>query len=175
VAISLIQNFTRLGAQVNLRYARDLHVNDFGENNLVILGSSRSNPWTSIFTDKTNFRFIENPGDHKFEFVNDNPAPGEQPRYAPDSTHNDRHINYVDVAMLPNLTGSGYVLLFTGSDAQSNEAAVHFVLDGASSEELKRLDHKKNPTSYELFLRGTHISGEAEDHFQIVAARFPGN
>jgi hypothetical protein len=175
VAVSLIQSLTRLGAPTNLRYARDLHVNDFGENNLVILGSSRSNPWTSIFTDKTNFRFVENPSNHEFEFVNINPAPGEQPRYVPDYTRGDRYVNYVDVAMLPNLRGSGYVLLFTGSDAQSNEAAVRFVLDGPSSEELRLLENKKSPGSYELFLSGTHISGEAEDHFNIVAIRFPAN
>jgi hypothetical protein len=172
IAWSLMEELSALKADVSMRYSRDLHVKDLGEGNLVIIGSQRANPWASLFSGKTNFRFVENPKDHSFYFENVAPHPGESRQYMIDFAHHDRMVTYVDIALVPNLTDSGYALLINGADQAATEAAAKFILSAnGNSDQLKTLFGKKMPQKYEIFLRGTHILGESEDSFEPIAIR----
>ena len=105
---------TRLGTKTYVRYARYMHVRDFQQGNFVVVGSRRANPWTSLFERNLNFYLEEDPATHTFHFRNRNPRPGEPQTYEPRSEGGGVHISYVDIAILPNMAGTGTVLLFDG-------------------------------------------------------------
>jgi hypothetical protein len=174
IGANLIEHLSRVGANADLRYSRDLHVQDLGDGNAIIIGSRRANPWASLFTEQTNFQFIENENDHNFYFTNAKPDAGEESRYIPDYSRKDRVVSYVDIALTHNLTHSGYILLINGSDVQATEAAARLMLGGSLPTQVKTLFDRRELGSYEIFLRGTHINGEAEDKFEIVAIRPEG-
>lgn len=68
IAVDFIRAFGSLGIPASLRYARDLHVSDFGEGNIILIGSRTSNPWVSLFTEKMNFQFVQDPSDRSYYF-----------------------------------------------------------------------------------------------------------
>jgi hypothetical protein len=169
-AVNLNDRLSRAGAVVKVRYARDLHVNDM-DGDIILLGSRRSNPWATLFTEKINFRLLPEPNSHEFSFVNAHPMPGEQARFVPDYQHYDRVVTYADIALVPNLNNDGLVLLISGSDVEGTEAAVRFMFEDNWPPQLQALFARKDLKSYEVFLRGTHITNEAPDHFDVVAVR----
>jgi hypothetical protein len=117
------------GLDAKVRYARDIRTRDLGEGNAIIIGSQRSNPWTTLFSDQLNFRFLQDATLSSFR--NLHPLPGKQAHYVPYVLQNGKYSSYVDIALCPNLTHSGYVLLVIGLDMQGNEAVVRFLLHDA--------------------------------------------
>lgn len=80
-------------------------------------------------------------------------------------------ISYVDVALTPNISRNGYILLIDGGDVEANEAAARYLLNGPLGSRVSELLTRKNSNYFEIFLRGRHISGEADDSFEVVAIR----
>jgi len=170
IAFDFVEALDRAGARGTVRYARDLHMRDLDEGSAILIGSRNSDPWVSRFTDRSNFRFVQdNEGSY---FENLAPQPGELPRY--NVTYADQGhdaVSYVDIAFMQNTSQSGYILLIVGSDTESNEAAADFLLHGRLSPEITSLLARKDLHSFELFLRGKHMAGEANDSLELVALR----
>ena len=161
----------RVGVHSVIRYARDLHVQDLSQENSILVGGNGSNVWTFLFADKMNFHFIEL-NDHVHYFENERPQPGELPRYpVVYPTEGKVSVGYVDVALAPNPTRSGYILLINGSDSQVSEAATRFLLHGHLPQEIESVLNRKDLRYFELFLRGKHVGNEAEDSVDLVAVR----
>jgi hypothetical protein len=165
IAVDVLEALKRAGVPASIRYARDLHVHDFSEGNSILIGGPNSDPWVSLFTDKTNFRHVDNAADGTDYFENLQPAAGEQPRYL------NQSLGYVDVFWTQNPSQSGYVLVINGADLQANEAAARFLLHGRMPAEIAAVFNRKDLRSFELFLRGTHMAGEADSSFELVALR----
>ena len=162
------------GAHGTVRYARDLHVRDLNEGNTVLIGSQRSDPWVSLFVGKTNFQYSRSGSDGQYVYRNMSPLPGEQSTYPVSTVEEKNRVNYVDIAFMPNSTKSGFVLLVVGSDSEANEAAAKLLLHGRLPTELASLLARKDLRSFEIFLRGKHITGESEDSLELVSVR-PNN
>lgn len=171
VASELEDALSRRGVIGKTRYARDLHVRDLDEGNNILIGSTRSNPWAGLFAKGLNFRFERRASDHQFAFVNQHPQAGEAAEYVPLERLDGKINSYVDVALVPNLTQSGFVLLINGSDTQANEAAVRFLLRGQLPPELSGILSREHLTYFEVFLRGNHSSAEGEEQFEVAAIR----
>lgn len=170
VVLEIVKRLQAAGLNPSVRFARDIHVRDLGTGNIILVGSNRSNPWVSLFADRTNFRFTEDPATQEFSFENQNPQPNEQKRYLPTYTPHGGNA-YIDVAILSNATDSGYALLIDGSDAEVNESAVRYLLDGNLPPSLQAtLSHPKLK-SIELFLRGRHLMNEADNEIEIIGLR----
>jgi hypothetical protein len=170
IGLDWIERLAQAGLRGNLRYSRDLHVRDLSDGNVVLIGSRRSNPWMSLFSSRTNFQFIESTQTHAYSFVNTHPMQGEEKAYLPH--HNGAQaVNYVDVALVRNLGEKGFALLINGSDAQANEAAVRFLLHGKLPQTVHDELDRKDFNGVEIFLRGSHLDGESNDQFEIVAFR----
>ena len=120
----------QLGTSATLQYARYMSVRDFEKGNFILIGSRRGNPWTSLFEPQLNFALEEDKENHLFHFVNKNPKAGEQKIYSNQQEPHGDYLSYVDIALVPNLTKTGYVLLLNGSVMDSNEAAAHLIFDG---------------------------------------------
>jgi hypothetical protein len=161
----------RTGGHAVVRYARDIHVRDFNESSIILIGAQASNPWVSLFRDRTNFRYVLNPVDNHYFFQNTKPLPGEDPSYAVSMEVTKDRVNYVDVAFLSNPLQNGYTLLVVGSDLAANEAAGNLILHGKLPPKVSALLARKEPRSFELFLRGRHITGESEDALEVLSVR----
>lgn len=172
VAYDFAQALQSAGARAQVRYARDLHVNDLNQSNAILIGGHSSNPWVTLFTDQMNFRFVEDHAKSVYYFENRNPLAGEQSRYK--VSYNDTAkdaIGYVDVAFTQNPSHSGYILLITGADAQANEAAARLLIHGRLPAPVSALFQQSDLHYFEILLRGKHMEGESDDSFEVVAFR----
>lgn len=158
-----------LGSRVYIRYARYMHVRDFERGNFVVVGSRRSNPWTSLFERNLNFSLEEDPTTHTFHFRNRRPNPGEPEIYAAQYEGSGVHIGYVDIAILPNLTGTGTVLLFNGLRMENDEAASNLIFSGDTPPSLTHaLASVSRTSTTEILLRVRSLGG-AENGWEVVS------
>jgi hypothetical protein len=172
VANDLADKLTYLGMHCKIHYARDLHVSDLSDGNAIILGSRKTNPWQELFFDHINYRFVQGSPSHSYFFENIHPRQGQATRYAMDVSSKQQVVTYSDVAMTPNLTNNGYVLLISGEDVQGTEAAAQFLLNERPPDKIRLVLERGNIRSFELFLRGTHIRGEANSHNEVIDFRY---
>lgn len=170
VGADFLQALTRSGLQGELRYARDLHIRDFGQGSYILIGNQRSDPWVSLFAGRSNFQYVGRPAGRNYAFHNVNPAKGELADYVPIEVEAES-VNFADITLTPNFTDSGYVLTIVGSDVPANEAAARFLMGDELPQELQAILKKKNLRSFELLLRGHHLHGESNDKLAIVAYR----
>lgn len=172
IAFDFVQTLDRVGVHATIRYARDLHVHDLSLGNTILLGGPGSDPWVSLLTNQNNFRRIDDKIGDRHYFENVNPAPGEQADYVNVyKNQNGPFIGYVDVALTQNPSQSGYVLSINGADLQANEAASRFLLHGRLPANISAVLSRREIPYFELFLRGKHMAGEADDSFELVAVR----
>jgi hypothetical protein len=89
--------------RLDFRFPRHFNVRDFKGNHVVLLGSTRSNPWVELFAEKLNFQF-----EYDFDLEgavvrNRSPQNGEQAIYR-EATKDGKSIEMFSVAaLLPNL------------------------------------------------------------------------
>jgi hypothetical protein len=172
IAANLLSTFQHLNIPAQARYGRDLHVSDLNLDNIILIGGAPSNPWDSIFEDRLNFRFHDGLRDDAYYFENLHPLPGEQSKYPVKYTTNDGDaVGYADVALTQNEAHNGYVLMFSASDAPEAESAANFLLSGKLPPEIVALLNRKDLHYFEIFLRGRHLAGQADDSFELVTMR----
>ena len=145
---------TELGSKTYVRYARYMHVRDFEHGNFVIVGSRRGNPWVSLFEQNLNFYFEEDPVTHSYHFRNRHPKPGEPQTFNLQAESSGDTVGYVDIALLPNLSGTGTVLMLNGFSMETNEAAASLIFAKDLPPALKQvLAHLSTNSKVEILLR----------------------
>jgi hypothetical protein len=115
---------------IEVHAARSIQLTDLkSDNNFIFLGSTRSDPWISLFSDQLDFRF-EFDKRSQSEFIrNLHPRAGEQPQYVPTAPGWATGDSYSIIAFVKNPDQSGQVLLLAGANAEGTEAAGKFVTD----------------------------------------------
>jgi hypothetical protein len=174
IASNFIETLQQLGVSAEGRYARDLRVSDLNGDNVVLIGSAASNPWVGLFENSLNFRFVEDRQNNEYYFENLHPAAGEPSRYTvqyPNPDNTGRALGYADIVLTQNEMHTGYVLMFVASDEQEVESAAKFLLNGKLPSEVVSILNRKDVTSFEFFLRGRHLAGQADNAFELVAVR----
>lgn len=159
-----------------IRSARDLSPSDLNRGNFIFVGARTSNPWVELFDEPLNFHIGEDLAQGTRLIQNRHPLPGEQPTYAvPDSTGMSGE-DYAVIAMLPNRSGQGSVLLLEGLRREGTEAAIHLLqndsLLAALQHTLANANHGTIPTHFEALLHARSIAG-APVSVDFVAVR-PG-
>jgi len=108
-------------------FSRDMHLDDFKSGNIVMIGAQEADPWVELFERQMDFVFsIDTPDKHAV-FLDRHPLKGESAIYSPEQDGPNQI--YAVIAFLPNLTGTGNVLLLEGSNMAGTEAAVDLVMD----------------------------------------------
>jgi hypothetical protein len=167
VDLNLVLRLSRLRQVVPQRmlvyYARDLRMDDLRSSNAILLGSVDANPWVGLFEQQLNFRFSFNPkSDSAPVILNQHPLAGEQPVYA---NHHDGswHNTFGRIAYLPNLDGTGHVLMVGGLNMAGTQAAGEFVLNPALMRPI--LDHAKGPNGsirpFEILIATSNVAANA--------------
>ena len=173
IATRITELATRAGGGVQIMYSNRLDVSALkGEEPLLLVGSSTSNPWVQLFNDQLNFHI-----EHRFDSgmdvcINRHPQPSELPTYIPVRNPAGVSEGYALIALLPNLTGKAKVLIIAGTSTEATEAAGEFV--GNANELSAALKthgiHNLHPQHLELLIKTSFVSGSAA-RSEVLASR----
>jgi hypothetical protein len=157
--------------QLIVRYARELHMGDLKDANVILLGSSFSNPWVELFEKSLNFQFSYQPHPNASLIVNRHPREGELPVYENDAI-GPSHRTYAVIAFVPNLNNTGWVLLAEGLTMAGTQAAVDTLFNRDVMRPLlaqfRNADDSLNP--FEILIE-TRSFGSESPQASVVATR----
>lgn len=158
-----------LAKNIRLYYARDYRPDLIKQDNVILIGSRKSNPWVDLFADRMNFTVEYDPDRFVSYIRNRSPAAGEQAAYtAPPSP--DPPTGYSVVAYLPNPDQAGKVLIIAGTGSEATEGAGEFLTSEASLENFKKLLHVTTLPYFEVLLKTAHLDSTPLGA-QVVAYR----
>lgn len=165
--------------QASIRYPRDLAMRDLDHENYVLIGSPGSNPWVSLFQNKLNFHESEAiVGNSVKAFVNTNPLPGEKTRYEGLRWTGAMGEDYATIALLPNVTHDGGVLIMQGLQQEGTEAAGRFLADPENQRQLKSALGFKGSRGnsfeniwFEALIRSRTVAGAPNSTTLVVVRR----
>jgi hypothetical protein len=146
-------------SRIDVRAARDLHFSDLDtDGNLIFLGSPRTDPWTSLFDEQLDFRFIYDHASRQEIIQNVRPRPGEPIKYLPTAKGFATGQSFATVSFIRNPNHGGNILILAGANAEGTKAAGELVT---------------NPSNLSPALQhcGIHSSSTALDgveHFQML-------
>jgi len=189
IGARLMEECRRYNGRCKIVYSRFLASREFRTGNFIFIGSRQSNPWVGLFDPQLNFYFEPDPKTQRFRIRNRSPLPGEQDYYGirnrallPGekdyyrSFPTDKAVeeSYSDLALLPNLTGTGNVLIISGLGMSDTEATGELITSpGFSTTLAKILNSKagKTPAPYvEILFQFNEMSETARDS-KIIAYR----
>ena len=150
--------------------ARDLNIRQMKYDNVILLGSSRANPWVELLDGQLNFHFGFDNQTRRSYFENRAPHPGEPKTYRSDSS-----VSYCQIAFLPNLGRTGNVLAISGTEVEGTEGGGEFVTNARSMAQLRqyvRPDRDGRFPYFEILLKSSRVSG-ATTGVNIIAFRSP--
>ena len=174
IAATIAESAGRHRDSIRIRHARDVSARDFHAENFVLIGGTRANPWTRLFEDGLNFAFHIDPQSGQAGIANRTPGSGEQGLYPPERPYK---AGYGRVAVVPNLSKNGKVVLIAGTDTASTEGAGAFMLDSSSLALLHSTFRTRNLNtlkSFELLLETVTVEG-APLKARLVAYRMQGS
>jgi len=145
-------------SSVHVSFARHFTTDAVKRDNVILIGSRKSNPWVDLFTDQMNFLIKYDATLDQSFVVNLHPRAGEQTSYAqPASPY--ASLGYSVIAYLPNPSRTGSALIIEGTNAEATDAAGEFVTsEQAMSNFLKKLPGNKIPY-FEVLLKTARMSG----------------
>ena len=154
---------SRIGGHASIRSGRSLSIRDFKLHNLILLGSSRSNPWTELVEPKLTFQLDYDLSPPQGFIRNRAPRDGELAIYRSTqaSTPGD---SYGLIAYVPSPEGSGHLLLISGTNMEGTEAAADFLLREANFDQLWQKvkgDDGRLPSSFQAIIRARSLGGAA--------------
>lgn len=123
VAAKLVELAHAYKSTPRISYARHLGMREFKSGNYILVGSRRGIPWIQLFESQLNFGLEQDPKTRKFHIRNKSPLRGEKAVYGADNYEE----SYADIALLPNLSGTGFILMLSGVTMEMTEAAGELV------------------------------------------------
>ncbi len=163
VAARIAQMAVLHSAPVNIAFARTMSLRTFtGGENVIVLGTSRANPWCSLLEERLNFVTVYH--DRREPVVlNRKPVSGEPPVYVPLNAPGARsRESYGLIGFIPYLYNQGHALLLSGTTSEGTEGAGAFFTDPARLGKFMRrmgLTSESRPQSFELLLKVRHATG----------------
>ncbi len=156
-----------------VRHARNLAGRDFQQGNVILYGAMPNNPWSQLFEERLNFKLVRRA--EVALFSNTSPRPGEQAEYA---TYQSSHINsgqgYARLAYLPAQSGHGFVLLLSGLNMVTSEAAAEYATNPKYLPEMVKLlgapDAAHLP-HFEILLRTSAFDSTPKDMSPVAFRR----
>lgn len=169
IAVDLERMAAARASSLQIRYARDLRPNDLKSGNAVLVGAFEGNPWLGLFEPRMKFRLVNNYRGHVFSVLNASPKAGEPDHWEATAGDPLKRV-YGVIALMPNLSGNGNVLIVEGTSMAGVEAAWDFVSDDDVLLPLLRRMQKPDGSvpSFEILV-GTQNMGASASHADLVA------
>jgi hypothetical protein len=136
--VSGIQKSLGASFPLVIRHARDASSRDFKTGRHILLGNPFCTPWIDLFEDWLTFPDIRL--EDAVGFRNLSPRPGEPAAFmvTADEARKEEGLGYARIAFVPNLSGQEGILLLSGVNMVTMEAAGEFAADPATLPELMR-------------------------------------
>lgn len=130
IAVNIAQLAQANSRALDVRSARSIQLTDLHtDDDFIFLGSPRSNPWVSLYTDQLDFRIVPNNGPGDDRIVNSRPQPHELSVYVPAAPGYATGQSLAIVAFVQNPDQKGQVLILAGISREGTEAAGKLVVD----------------------------------------------
>jgi hypothetical protein len=172
IASSVAQLAQQNSAKISVRPARDLRLSDLDtESNFIFLGSPRSDPWTALFNDRLDFRFLLDNTSQQELIQNAHPHSGEAATYISAAKGYGTGESFATISFIGNPDHAGQVLLLAGATAEGTKAAGQLVTNPqALSAALQQCGIRSlTPAQhFQLLLRVNIMAGSPTD-FNVVA------
>jgi hypothetical protein len=154
---------------VHVSYAREFTADSVKRDNVILIGSRKSNPWVDLFTEQMNFLVKYDVNLDQSFVENLHPRAGEQALYA-QPANPYAPLGFSVIAYLPNPSRTGNALIIEGTNAEATNAAGEFVTsEETMSNFLGKLTGTKIPY-FEILLKTARMSG-TPFHEEVVAYR----
>ena len=165
VDLSIVKKLTQIAdvqkSRLALSYARDVNIDDLKEANVILIGAAVANPWVELFESKMNFVFAD-AHIRQYTVLNRTPTGSEPPRWTANYDDPQRRV-YGVVAFLPNLGGTGSVLIVEGTSMAGTQCAWDFVADDSSFlpfvQHIRR--HDGSIPHFQLVLDSVNLTGSS--------------
>jgi len=166
VDLDIIQKLSHIARAQNVepsvRYARDVRPNDLKQNNVVLIGSSETNPWGLMFQGDMNFILKKDQEKGIYTIENRQPLPGEATEWISDPNEPTRTV-YCKVSYLANPSGAGNILILEGTSMAATACAWEFV---SNQEHLRQFWRQVKSTGggashFEVLLKTNNLAGDA--------------
>jgi hypothetical protein len=116
--------------QIDIHAARNIQMSDFQtDDNFILMGSPRSDPWSTLFSNQLDFRFTFDKSSGQEIIQNFHPKPNEAAQYIPTALGGATGQSYAIIALVQNPDQNGLVLLLAGADAEGTEAVGRLITD----------------------------------------------
>jgi hypothetical protein len=135
----LFQAAGPLQNQSTVYFARDYTFRGIKSNNAILLGNSRSNPWMEPFESRLGLRWTFQDDLSIYYPVDTLASPSEQNRFRVPADPAEAREGYCMIALLPNLTGTGKVLVIAGTGGSTVSAAGDFLADDQAVAHLRAM------------------------------------
>jgi hypothetical protein len=148
----------------DVKAARDIRPEDLETSeNLILLGSPRSNPWAAMYDPLLDFRFVFDDLTQRELVRNVRPAPGEKTEYIPTAGGFDTGKSYATISVFQMSGHVGKVLLIAGANGEGTGAAGALVTDPSRWESALQACHLSpgDPQSVQLLLQLGTMGGSA--------------
>jgi hypothetical protein len=130
IAVNIAQIAHASSRRINVHAARNIQLSDLKtDDNFVFLGSPRSDPWSSLFSDQLDFSFVFDKDTRQEIIRNVHPRLSEPRSYVPTALGWATGQSFAIIALVRNPDQNGHVLLLAGANGEGTEAAGRLVTD----------------------------------------------
>jgi len=130
IAVNIAELARSSPRKMDVHAARSIQLTDLKtDDSFIILGSPRSDPWSSLFSDQLDFRFQFDNNSGQEVIRNARPRSNEQQSYIPTALGWATGDSFAIIALVQNPDQSGHVLLLAGANGEGTEAAGKLVTD----------------------------------------------
>lgn len=171
VASELQGSARRNGVNTALRFPRDINIREFKSENFILIGSRFSIPWVELFEEQLNFNLGSGPKDLRVYIRNRSPLEAEDSIYRPVVSSGKALTDYAAIALVPNLGGTGLIVLLQGGYAMGTEAAAEMIaVETSPLHELLRTQNHDALPHIEVLIRAMGVAG-APARAEVIATR----
>ena len=164
--------------KIDVRAARSIQLSDLKtDDSFIFLGSPRSDPWSALFDNELDFRFVFDKATKQEVILNAHPRSHELPTYVPTALGWATGKSFAIIALVQNPDQDGQILLLAGANGEGTEAAGKLVTDPLHfSPMLQKCGI--NPTGpiqhFELLLQLNTMAGSPNDIDVVACHILPG-
>jgi hypothetical protein len=172
IIASVVELAQAASNKITVHVARDIRLSNlYTDDNLILLGSPRSNPWGALFNDQLDFRFAFDTGSQQEIIRNVHPRSGELSSYVPTAKGWATGQSFATISFLQNPGTDGQVLLLAGANAEGTEAAGELVTTRQRLSAALRqcgISSSSPVTHFQLLLRLNTMAG-SPSNVDVVA------
>jgi hypothetical protein len=130
IAVKIAKMLVLPAQKISVHTARNIQLADLKtDDNFVLLGSPRSNPWSDFFSGQLDFRIVFDKPSKQEIVRNVRPQRNESQTYVPTAPGWATGQSFAIVALVQNPDRAGQVLLLAGANGEGTEAAGELVTD----------------------------------------------